>query len=62
MLFDKSLELIKKYGVCPECGNRFIGNGKGGLVMDDYTFERWCECGWKVVVDVRDYESDEKDD
>ncbi|MDR3826275.1 DUF3797 domain-containing protein [Enterococcus sp.] len=59
MLLNKSMELMKKYGNCPECGNRFIGNGQGGLVVEKYTFERWCKCGWKVIVDVR---KDEEDD
>ena len=59
MSLNKSMELIKKYGRCHECGNEFIGNGQGGLVIEDYTFERWCKCGWKVVVDVRKDESDD---
>ncbi|WP_288745797.1 DUF3797 domain-containing protein [uncultured Enterococcus sp.] len=59
MRLSTSMNLMKKYGSCPKCGNKFVGNGKGGMVIEEYTFERWCKCGWKVVVDVRKDESDD---
>lgn len=59
MRLSTSMDLMKKYGSYPECENKFIGNGEGGMVIEEYTFERWCKCGWKVVVDVRKDESDD---
>ncbi|WP_286011705.1 DUF3797 domain-containing protein, partial [Enterococcus italicus] len=32
MRLSTSMDLMKKYGSCPECGNKFIGNGEGGMV------------------------------
>jgi predicted RNA-binding Zn-ribbon protein involved in translation (DUF1610 family) len=54
MVFTKALKLMKKYGVCPECGNEMISNGKGGLDVEDDYFERWCKCGWRVKVNEND--------
>lgn len=54
MLMNKCIELTEKYGNCPACGNTFIGNGEGGIVIEEYTFDRWCKCGWKVHVDLRE--------
>lgn len=47
----KSMELIEKYADCPNCGNEFIGNGQGGLVVEDSTFRRFCKCGFDITVD-----------
>lgn len=52
-----SLELTEKYLNCPECGNQFIGNGEGGIIVEDTTFDRWCKCGWKVHVEINDKQS-----
>ncbi|WP_157456233.1 DUF3797 domain-containing protein [Carnobacterium maltaromaticum] len=43
------LELSKKYSHCPECGNDKTGNGSG-LIIEDATFKRFCNCGWEVQV------------
>lgn len=53
MNLTDSMELIKKYGTCPKCGNDKIGNGQGTLIIEDNVFERSCSCGWKVVEDRR---------
>ena len=31
-------KLLDKYGECPKCGNEYINNGHGGLVIDNNTF------------------------
>lgn len=54
MLANKCIELTEKYMECPTCGNKFIGNGEGGLVVEEFTFDRWCKCGWKIHVDLRE--------
>lgn len=48
-----STELMKKYGDCPECGNIYVGNGQGTLIIEDDVFTRSCKCGWEVTVDRR---------
>ncbi|MDD9312663.1 DUF3797 domain-containing protein [Cytobacillus firmus] len=46
----KFLELGKKYNDCPNCGNNFIGNGEGKLIVENDTFYRSCKCGFEVTV------------
>ncbi|HJF32800.1 MAG TPA: DUF3797 domain-containing protein [Sporosarcina psychrophila] len=55
MLMHESMELIKKYGGCPECGNDKVGGepSQGALIIEDEVFTRSCKCGWKLVVDRR---------
>jgi hypothetical protein len=53
MNLNDSMELMKKYSTCPQCGNDKIGNGQGTLIIEDNVFERSCNCGWKVIVDKR---------
>jgi hypothetical protein len=53
MNLRKSVELMGKYAVCPECGNDKIGGGAGTLVIEDNTFERTCKCGWSVKEEVQ---------
>lgn len=48
-----SLELIKKYANCPNCGNVKIGNGEGTLEINDEVFTRTCKCGYSVTEDKR---------
>lgn len=48
-----SMELIKKYGKCEECGSDLIGNGEGTLEIEENIFKRTCKCGWSVTVDKR---------
>lgn len=52
---DESTELIKKYGVCQECGNDKVGGNpsQGALILEDEVFTRSCKCGWSVTVDRR---------
>ena len=47
----KLLALISKYEKCPNCGSEIIGNGQGGVIVEDETFTRTCKCGWKIKVD-----------
>ncbi|APF21458.1 DUF3797 domain-containing protein [Clostridium butyricum] len=46
MLFDRTLDLMNKYGKCPECGN-----GEGKLLIDEDVFTRECKCGWSIKID-----------
>lgn len=52
MTFLESIELIKKYGTCPECGCETLGCGTGSLELDTKAgyFKRVCRCGWSVEV------------
>lgn len=54
MNFLKSMELMEKYCDCPKCGNEYIGNGQGGMTVEDDTFRRWCKCGFDITVDEDD--------
>lgn len=55
MLIQETVELMKRYGNCHECGNDRVGGepSQGALVIEEDTFTRSCKCGWKVVVDRR---------
>lgn len=59
MLLSQSIKLMEKYGNCPECGNGRIGNGEGGLVVEENSFERWCKCGWSVLIDGEEFTEEE---
>lgn len=48
-----SMELIKKYANCPECGSDKIGNGEGSLIIEENIFKRGCKCGYSITVDKR---------
>ncbi|WMJ79557.1 DUF3797 domain-containing protein [Clostridium sp. MB40-C1] len=45
------LPIMKKYEVCPKCGSTTIGNGEGGIVVEDNFYIRTCKCGFKITVD-----------
>ena len=51
----KSIELMDKYGECPDCGNEMIGNGQGGIVVEDGTFRRFCKCGFDITMKMEKY-------
>lgn len=55
MNIRESSELMKKYNVCPECGNDRIDGepSQGSLIIEDEVFIRGCKCGWSVTVDRR---------
>lgn len=46
----KLLEIMPKYEKCPNCGSTTIGNGQGGIIVEDETFTRTCKCGFKITV------------
>ncbi len=46
----KTVELLRKYSECPNCGSDKLGNGSGSVEVDDYTFKRTCKCGWSIEV------------
>lgn len=48
-----SLELMKKYSLCPECGSDKLGNGAGTLNIADNVFARTCKCGYSITIDKR---------
>lgn len=52
----KSMNLMKKYTNCPKCGNEYIGNGQGGIIVENDTFRRFCKCGFDITVDENDVE------
>lgn len=62
MKVENTLKLLEKYTSCPECGNQFISNGSGTLVIKDTYFLKTCKCGWKVKVDENDNSLLEDDD
>ncbi|MCC5428679.1 DUF3797 domain-containing protein [Clostridium botulinum] len=41
---------MKKYEKCPKCGNNKIGNGEGGIIIEDDTYTRTCKCGFKITI------------
>lgn len=43
-----TIKIIEKYGRCPVCGSDKIGNGNI-LEVEDVSFKRTCQCGWKVT-------------
>ena len=51
MNIRKMLDLMKRHDNCPTCGNTYIGNGEGKLIVEDKTFYRSCKCGWEFKVD-----------
>lgn len=50
MKWSEIKPLLEKYEICPDCGNRCIGNGQGGIEIDDDYFKRTCKCGFEVTV------------
>lgn len=56
MKLTRSLELMAKYTTCPECGNGYIANGEGKLIIEDDMFYRSCKCGWEIK--IQDKEGD----
>lgn len=51
----ETLELMKKYNVCQECGNDKVRGepSQGSLSIENEIFTRKCKCGWSVVIDRR---------
>ncbi|MGG4447611.1 DUF3797 domain-containing protein [Brevibacillus porteri] len=50
----KSVQLMRKYANCKECGNDKVGNSEGALLIEDDIFKRSCKCGWSIEVDEND--------
>ena len=48
---EKVLLLMEKYNACPNCGNGYIANGEGEIIVEDDYFYRSCNCGWKIKTD-----------
>lgn len=48
MEIEKVTKLLNQYKECPDCGNKYVGNGQGTLIVDDDTFYRSCKCGFQV--------------
>ncbi|ACM16014.1 TPA: DUF3797 domain-containing protein [Bacillus cereus] len=49
----KSVQLLRKYAACQECGNENVGNGEGTVEIQDDTFKRTCKCGWEIEVKAK---------
>lgn len=45
------MPILKKYEKCPSCGSTTIGNGQGGIIIEDDTYTRTCICGFRKTVD-----------
>ena len=58
MEIENATKLMKKYISCPDCGNRYIGNGEGKLIINDDSFVRTCKCGFQVKIMESDIEDD----
>lgn len=43
-----TINLMKMFEKCPNCGNDKIGNDQGTLIVGEETFERTCKCGYKM--------------
>lgn len=52
----KLLLIMKKYEDCPKCGSGTIGNGEGGIIIEDETYTRTCKCGFHITVDENNKE------
>jgi hypothetical protein len=50
----KTIELLRKYAKCQDCGNDVVSNGEGGIEVTDLTFKRTCKCGWSIEVNEED--------
>jgi hypothetical protein len=46
----KSVELLRKYSKCKNCGSEDVGNGEGSVEINEDTFKRTCKCGWSVEI------------
>jgi iron(III) transport system ATP-binding protein len=44
------MPIMKKYENCPDCGSSTIGNGQGGIIVEDDTYTRFCKCGFKITI------------
>ncbi|EOY7191113.1 DUF3797 domain-containing protein [Clostridioides difficile] len=49
-------KLLSMYCICPECESDELGEDKGSLIVDEYTFHRKCKCGFDIIVDERNDE------
>lgn len=56
MNYENTLKLMEKYANCPICSNDKIGNGQGGLIIDEDTLTRFCKCGFYTSVDENNNE------
>lgn len=54
MKIEKTMELLNKYGTCPDCGSTTIGSAQGAIIIEEETFTRKCSCGFKATVDEND--------
>jgi len=51
MYVNELMPIMKKYEICPQCGNTKIGKRQGSIRVEDNTFTRTCKCGFKITVD-----------
>lgn len=54
MNYFKARKLMIKYAYCPKCGSENLGNGQGGITLENDTFRRWCKCGFDKTVNEDD--------
>ena len=40
--------ISRVFEVCPDCGNQYVGNGQGTLIIDTDLFVRSCKCGFEA--------------
>lgn len=51
-----AMRLARQYAECPKCGNTYVGNGQGEVIITDSEFYRSCKCGWEITVGEGDKE------
>lgn len=47
----ESINLMRKYNQCTNCGNDKVGGGEGTVNIEGEVFRRSCKCGWSVIVE-----------
>ena len=51
MKLKRTIELIMLYNACPKCGNEYVGDGEGDLIVDTNLFIRRCKCGFEIKIE-----------
>ncbi|TDX49123.1 DUF3797 domain-containing protein [Orenia marismortui] len=44
------IKLFRKYSKCPDCGKDIVK-----YEVKDDTCNLWCECGWEIECNEKDY-------
>lgn len=52
MNIENVIELLDKYGTCPQCGNNILNGNENSLIIEEDSFIRTCECGFKMALNA----------